>query len=474
MKPRRAKGLGLVLGAGFALGLLLLFEAILTYRYVASDLVVDHLTAEAGRIVSRLEQRARDEAEAGPDALQQLLEGERRRRGGLIVWIRVAGQDGEVIAAAGEAPAGPVEAETRGELLDRRALSVHRMLPPRWAPGLVVALPFRFQFLDERPARSPGFGAQSRPRFKVVELALDPHGPHDPFWPLVRNLAISAAAALALLAAIVALAFLMPRYVRARRIEGQLDIARRVQERLLPIETPAPKQLDIAARCIPTWGVGGDYYDLFESDGKVDMIVADVSGKGLPAAIIAGAVHGAVRATAGIEGAGGLAGLAPRLNAMVEARTDPNRFVSLVWGRYDLASSQLEYVNAGHLPPLLVRSGHDGEATVEPLTEGGPVLGLLPDVEYRAGTVTLSPGDLLLLYSDGVTEAEAPSGEEFGDERLRRTLSLALGQRADEVVKRLLDHIHRFTKRADFADDLTLVAVSFRGRDDRLDEAAPA
>ncbi len=285
---------------------------------------------------------------------------------------------------------------------------------------------------------------------------------------MARNLAVSAAASLALLAAIAALALLMPRYVRARRVEGQLDIARGVQERLLPVETPAPSQLDIAARCIPTWGVGGDYYDLFEVDGKVEMVVADVSGKGLPAAIIAGAVHGAVRAAAGTERAGGLAGLARRVNAIVEARTDPNRFVSLFWGQYDLATCQLEYVNAGHLPPLLVRSGDDGEPTVDRLTEGGPVLGLLPDADYRAGQVALGPGDLLLLYSDGVTEAAAPSGEEF-EEHLLRSLSSAYGQPAAGVVQRLLDDIHRFTNQNDFADDLTLVAVSVRRGQDGLD-----
>ena len=460
MKRRRARGLALVLVAGFALGLLLLIEAILTYRYVASDLVVDHLTARAGDIVSRLEQRARDEAAAGPEALQYVLERERLEPGSPLVWIRIAEQSGEVISAVGEVPAGPVDTEMLEAILERRAQSVHRRLPPRWAPGLVVVLPFRFQFAGERG--TPGSGVPGRPRFKVVELALNPHGPDDPFWPLVRNLAVSAAAALALLAAMVSLALLMPRYVRARRIEGQLDIARRVQERLLPVETPAPGQLDIAARCIPTLGVGGDYYDLFSADGKVGMVVADVSGKGLPAAIIAGAVHGAVRAAASSEGAGGLAGLARRLNAIVEARTDPNRFVSLFWGRYDLASGQLDYVNSGHLPPLLVRSGNGGESAVETLREGGPVLGLLSGAEYQAGQAILSAGDLLLLYSDGVTEAATPAGEEFGEERLRRSLSAVHGQPAAAVIEQLLAELRRFTRRDDFADDLTLVAVSPR------------
>ncbi len=474
MRPRRPKGLELVLAAGFVLGLLLLVEAILTYRYIVTNLVVDHLTAEAGRIVSGLEQEARGESAAGPNGLRQLLEREVSARGGLLVWIRVADQDGEVVAVAGGAPAGPMDPETLEAILDRRAQTVHHSLPPRWAPGLVVALPFRFQFTRERAIRLPGGEPRGRPRFKVVELALNPHGPHDPFWPLVRNLAVSGVASLALLAAIVSLALLMPRYLRARRVEGQLDIARQVQERLLPVETPAPSQLDIAARCIPTWGVGGDYYDLFEADGKVGMVVADVSGKGLPAAIIAGAVHGAVRATAGTASPGGLAGLTGRLNTIVEAQTDPNRFVSLFWGHYDLATSRLEYVNAGHLPPLLVRSGDDGEAIVDELAEGGPVLGLLPDAGYRSGQVALVPGDLLLLFSDGVTEAAAPPGEEFGEEHLRRSLLSAYGRPAAEVVKRLLDDVHRFTKRDDFADDLTLVAVSLRGRPGRPHEGDAA
>jgi serine phosphatase RsbU (regulator of sigma subunit) len=462
MKRRRTRGLGLLLGAGLLLGLLLLLEAILTYRYVAGELVVDHLTAEAGRIVSRLEQRARADTAVGTHALERLLEHERAAQEGQVVWTRVARQDGTVIAAAGRAPDGVVDGETRRQILDERALSVHRRLPPRWAPGLVVALPFRYQLPDERtPFRSPGAEAPGRPRFKVVELALDPHGPHDPFWPLVRNLAVSAAAALALVAAMVALALLMPRYVRARRVEGQLAIARQVQERLLPVETPAPRQLDIAARCIPTWGVGGDYYDLFEAGGRIGMVVADVSGKGLPAAIIAGAVHGAIRATASTESAVELAELARRLNAIVEARTDANRFVSLFWGQLDPATSRLEYVNAGHLPPMLVRSSGDG-VTVDLLSAGGPVLGLLPDVEYSAGQTSLSPGDLLVLYSDGVTEAETPAGDDFGDERLRQCLLSAHGQPSQEVVTRLLDEVHRFTRRSDFADDLTVVAVSLR------------
>jgi len=168
-----------------------------------------------------------------------------------------------------------------------------------------------------------------------------------------------------------------------------------------------------------------------------------------------------VRAAAA-DTTGDLSGLAARLNVILEAQTDPNRFVTFFWGRYDLATSQLEYVNAGHLPPLLVRSGGDGEAAVEILGEGGPVLGLLPGVGYRAGHVALSPGDLLLLYSDGVTEATAPSGEEFGDERLRRWLLSARGQPSATIVERLLDELRRFTSGADFTDDLTLVAIRLR------------
>jgi len=110
---------------------------------------------------------------------------------------------------------------------------------------------------------------------------------------------------------------------------------------------------------------------------------------------------------------------------------------------------------------MLVRSSGDG-VTVDLLTAGGPVLGLLPDVGYRAGHTKLSPGDLLVLYSDGVTEAETPAGEDFGDERLRQCLLSAYGQPSREVVTRLLDEVHRFTRRSDFADDLTVVAVSLR------------
>ena len=161
--------------------------------------------------------------------------------------------------------------------------------------------------------------------------------------------------------------------------------------------------------------MGGDLYDVFDTDdGEVAMVLGDVSGKGLPAALLMGVVQGAVRASVGTGAASNHEDAAERLNHLLCMKTARERFVSLFWCYFDRENGSLRYINAGHLPPLLVRRDAEGSRVIR-LDEGGPVLGLLPGVRYQQAVVAVKQGDLLVVFSDGILEAANAADEDFGE-----------------------------------------------------------
>jgi phosphoserine phosphatase RsbU/P len=240
-----------------------------------------------------------------------------------------------------------------------------------------------------------------------------------------------------------------------RQLARELDHAAEIQSRLLPSHPPASPRLDLAGHNAACRKVGGDYYDFWTyADGRTLLLIADVSGKGMPAALMMSNLQACVHVL--FEQPGDLTARVSQLNRYVASNTPSNAFVTFFIAVIDPIHGHLTYCNAGHNAPLLVRSGGD----VERLDPTGMVLGLIPQTPYGEGRCIMSEGDLLLLYSDGVSEACAPgTAEEFGEDRLVDVLRTAGGVPAVEAVDRIRLAVDLFTKGAAAADDVTLVAA---------------
>jgi sigma-B regulation protein RsbU (phosphoserine phosphatase) len=240
--------------------------------------------------------------------------------------------------------------------------------------------------------------------------------------------------------------------LQKQRQDRELQIAREMQQSLFPRTSPELPGFEMAAVSIPCQQVGGDLYDLIPlAAGRVALVIADVSGKGTPASLLMASLHASLRALAGT--------LAPRellerVNRFLYESTQDNKYVTLFYGELEASSRRLTYVNAGHIPPLLLREGEGGIR----LTEGGPVLGLLEEVGFEVGSVDLRPGDVVAMVTDGATEALSPLEEEFGDERVQSALGQARGS-ARELVRALVDAVHLWTGLPGCSDDLTALVL---------------
>jgi sigma-B regulation protein RsbU (phosphoserine phosphatase) len=279
--------------------------------------------------------------------------------------------------------------------------------------------------------------------------------------PIRRNLAINLAAALSLLATVVLAGLGLRSYVRGRRLEEQMEIARQVQSRLLPDPVMQLPGIQISTEYNPSEQVGGDFYDAFpnETNGTA-VVVGDVSGKGIPAALLMGVIHGAVR-TASWQSAADAHQQASRdLNRLLCEHAGRNQFASMFWCVYDEALHSLRYVNAGHCPPFLM-SGQDGKRLVSRLERGGPVLGLLPDAQYESATIQVWPGDLLVMFSDGLVEAANQQGEEYGDDRLATLLRMHADQTPAQLRASILQSLASFAPAGELQDDLTFAIIRF-------------
>jgi sigma-B regulation protein RsbU (phosphoserine phosphatase) len=236
-----------------------------------------------------------------------------------------------------------------------------------------------------------------------------------------------------------------------QRQDRELQVAREIQHGLFPKHPPEAVGFEVAAESRPCYEVGGDAYDWLElGDGRVALMVADVSGKGTPASLLMASVHASVRALAG---AASPAVVIERLNRFLFASTQPGRFVTLFYAELDTGTRRLAYVNAGHVPAY--RLARDGSASR--LSEGGPALGLLDAATYEVGEVSLPPGDVLAIVSDGVTEAASPDDCEFGDDRVWGALR-PQGS-ASTLLAGLLAAVDEWTGPAGCRDDLTALVL---------------
>jgi len=306
-------------------------------------------------------------------------------------------------------------------------------------------------------------GARAMPRGPEpirAEIALYLEGSSAAFWPLRRNMILNCSAAVALLASMILLGFQMHPYVRSKQIEQQLELARNVQRELLPLPKRSIGNLDLAATCEPAWQVGGDFYDVFATDqGSLALVLGDVAGKGLPAALLMGLIQGAVHASAGSAASRDHEEACRRLNQLLCSRTSTERFATLFWAYYDSQSGLLRYINAGHPAPLLLTETTGGSIGDRELGDSSPVMGLLPDAEYRQGSSLFLHGDMLCMYSDGIVEASNAEGEEFGVERLRRVVFKNWKRAPWEIQDEVLSELRSFIGSKLPDDDLTILLV---------------
>lgn len=241
---------------------------------------------------------------------------------------------------------------------------------------------------------------------------------------------------------------------RLRRERAEHEEAREIQKSLLPKSLPEFTGMEMAADWLPNRVVAGDYYDVLKfSDTRAAVCVADVSGKGLPAALLVSTVQASVRAFVHETVSAGA--LCQRVNAILCSNHLEGRFVTFFFGLVDRESGTLSYSNAGHNAPVLVRP----DGSLLRLREGGPILGEFPDAPYEQATVPFGAGDRLLIFTDGVSEAHGPGDAEFGEQRLEALVRDARGASAAELRRRILSAVHEFRDRP-LEDDATLLIVA--------------
>ncbi len=240
-------------------------------------------------------------------------------------------------------------------------------------------------------------------------------------------------------------------------LKRELDVAQQVQMSALPKEVPSSETHDVQALMIPAREVGGDFYDFFPlSNELIGLVIADVSGKGIPAALFTLMTRTLLKGTA--RDSPSPADCLGLVNDLLAEDNETCIFITLFYGVFDLRDGVFRYSNGGHNPPRLVRS--DSRIEELPTTEN-LVLGIAPEHEYHNGEVRLAPGDALFLYTDGITEAQNVNNEEFGEERLDAILA-GLGQvPAREIVTTIVDEVRAFAGDAPQSDDITCIAMRF-------------
>ena len=242
------------------------------------------------------------------------------------------------------------------------------------------------------------------------------------------------------------------------RLNREVEIAREVQERLFPQKLTPVTGLDYCGACRPALGVGGDYYDFLPlSDDVFGIAIGDVSGKGIAAALLMASLQASLRGQA-MRGTSDLADMMRNVNLLVYQASSENRYATFFYAQYEPVSRQLTYVNAGHNAPIILRKS-DAEWQTLRLEEGGAVVGLLPNFPYTQATVILEVGDLLLAFTDGISEAMNSADEEWGEERLIETAKNCEEMSAAEILARLVQGADEFAAGAPQHDDMTLIVV---------------
>ncbi|HAY34537.1 MAG TPA: hypothetical protein DCY06_10415 [Bacteroidetes bacterium] len=252
--------------------------------------------------------------------------------------------------------------------------------------------------------------------------------------------------------------FLFQEYLSKQKIESELIVAREIQIALLPNKIPETKDYKISGLNMPALQIGGDYFDVIKlTEDKLVLVIADVSGKGTPASLLMASIQSAVHSYLKLykEGEFNLAKVTEKINELIYENTSSEKFITFFWGILDNKENTFEYINAGHNPPLLLKNNEFRE-----LTEGGFIIGIL-DVEmnYEIGKVHLEKDDLIVLYTDGVTEALDINNEEYGETKLKEVIFSEKSKSPKEIINSIKDSLLEFSENMPQYDDITIIVL---------------
>jgi hypothetical protein len=431
----------------------LLIETISTYFFVYDKVITEEAFQEAERQEGALLRLAAQAGVKDMHRMEPFVEAVQRDSPRQVAWLRILDFDGAILAQAGiPLTAAPTAAQLRYQLEAHRPL--RREHTSNSGRIFISLLRFRFNGPPGPPDR---FGGRP-PMPAFVEIAIYQDGVSVPFGDLRRNLIIGCLAAVSLLASMVLLGILFTRFIHARQLEQQVELARTVQAGLLPSPqtlVSSSAQVDFGAVFVPAAVIGGDFYDIFTTEeGHTSLVLGDVAGKGISAALLMGVLHGAIRSMEWASSGTEHEAATVRLNRLLCEKTARERFASLFWANFTPQTGLLRYINAGHLPPLLIR----GQKT-ERLEGGGPVLGMLPGAQYRCCETRVEAGDLLIVFSDGIAEAMNAEEEEFGEERLSEIARAHRNDHPRMICDAVVSGIARFLGPLKPHDDQTLLIV---------------
>ena len=239
-------------------------------------------------------------------------------------------------------------------------------------------------------------------------------------------------------------------------LQNELDVANQIQQSILPTDFPVTVGYQVYGSMEPAKDVGGDFFDVVRlEDSRVGLAIADVSGKGVPAALFMMSSRTMMKGAAiSVRQPGDALGI---VNSMLTEDNDAQLFVTVLYAVYDPITGMFTYASGGHDSPLIVHP--DGSSNLLPLT-GGIVLGIVPDLDYQENIISLAPGDTVICYTDGVTEAMNSRGEQFGIERLRQTFLDSPPRGARDAVQKIFDAVNAFAEDAIQSDDITCLTLS--------------
>jgi serine phosphatase RsbU (regulator of sigma subunit) len=247
---------------------------------------------------------------------------------------------------------------------------------------------------------------------------------------------------------------LLEEHLEQERFERELQLAREIQQRFQPTAPPPVPGYELQGISFPSYQIGGDYYDFIPcADGRLVVALGDVSGKGTSAALLMSSLHAAVHAQ--VASCRPITETIGAVNRYLADNTPANRFVTLFYAELDHLTGSLSFINAGHNPPIIAHEG----GTLEQLAAGGLPLGIMPDFDYKEGRTQLRPGDVLVAYSDGVTETQNPKGEEFGTIRLQEVITQNTDRTASGIRDKIEAALSAFAQGTPAVDDITLLIV---------------
>jgi serine phosphatase RsbU (regulator of sigma subunit) len=429
------------IAVGFALGIVLLWQTISTYIYVSGNMITQAARRDADQKRATLQRAIRPGISGSHEFpnLESVLTDSIEEWKDQVAWIRILNAEGMVVAAAGKAPG------SAGLTLLKPEPQIQKT--PFGGDALVATYPFNV----------------GRSRGMRLDVAIYLNSVSASFASLRQNLIIGVSASLALMGALIILVLRFPRYLRGQQVQGQVELARRVQSDLLPECDSRLPNFDFSAECIPAGEVGGDFCDMFRiGDNRTAFVLGDVSGKGISAALLMALIHGAIHSMSWTRSAQDHENATDSLNTLLCRKTATERFSTLFWGYFDPKTSMLQYINAGHLPPLLIRTGEFGNLEVKRLEAGGPVLGLIPDTPFSQGQLVIRKGDVLVAFSDGIVEAPNFNSEEFGEQRLIDAIRDGWNDSPSGMRNSVFDRVRSYMNNGQAVDDQTLMIVRFK------------